>query len=167
MTHRDENHHGSLHLIDGRAHRVHHLRDDTGTIIGTIAKPLRSQFRLADLGQLLVGAFVMALPLAFTEEVWDLGRDLSHGRVLAIFLASILTLALFIWTLFYQDEGEHYRGTFLKRVGSAYFITFCVALFLMILVDKAPLDDLWLTLSRTIIVAFPASFSATAVDYVK
>jgi hypothetical protein len=37
----------------------------------------------------------------------------------------------------------------------------------MILVDKAPLDDIQLTLSRVIIVSFPASFSATAVDFVK
>ena len=167
MAAHDDDQHESVQQIGGRPHRVHHLKDDAVRVIGTVAKPLRSEFRLADVGQLLVGAFIMALPLAFTEEVWDLGRDLSHGRVLVIFLVSVLTLALFVWTLFYQGEGDHYRGHFLKRVTAAYIVTFCVALFLMILVDKAPLDDLWLTFSRTVIVAFPASFSATAVDFVK
>ena len=50
---------------------------------------------------------------------------------------------------------------------SAYLVTFAVALFLLILIDQAPLDDLRVALSRTIIVAFPASFSATAVDFIK
>jgi hypothetical protein len=34
-------------------------------------------------------------------------------------------------------------------------------------VRKTPIDDLKLTLTRTIIVAFPASFAATAVDFIK
>ena len=46
-------------------------------------------------------------------------------------------------------------------------MTFVVALFLLILIDQAPLDNIQLALSRTVIVAFPASFSATAVDFVK
>ena len=153
--------------VKGRLHSIHHVRDEAGKIIGTIIKPLKVEFHLADLGQLFVGAFVMALPLAFTEEVWNLGETLSGGRVFAILIASLITLALFIWALFYQGEEGNHTGNFLKRLVSAYAATFCVALFLMILVDKAPLDDLQLALSRSVIVAFPASFSATVIDFVK
>ena len=46
-------------------------------------------------------------------------------------------------------------------------MTFCVSLTLLFLFDKAPLDDLKVTLTRTILVAFPASFAATAVDFLK
>ena len=148
----------SVHRVGGRLHTIHHLRDEAGGLIATVAKPLKTEFRLADLGQLVVGAFVMALPLAFTEEVWDLGANLSNDRILAIFLASLVTLAMFIWTLFYQGEGDAYRGHFLKRVLSAYLATFAVALFLLVLIGQAPLDDLRLTLARTVLVAFPASF---------
>jgi hypothetical protein len=42
-----------------------------------------------------------------------------------------------------------------------------VAFLLLFLFDKAPLDDLGTTLTRTIIVAFPSAFAATAVDFVK
>ena len=167
MSSSDDGQHKDFHRIQGKLHSVHHLKDHAGQLIGTVVKPLKGEFRLEDLGQLIVGAFVMALPLAFTEEVWNLGADLSGGRILAIFVTSLATLALFIWTLFYQGEGDAFRGDFLKRVASAYVTTFFVALFLMILVDKAPLDDIQLALSRTIIVAFPASFSATVVDFVK
>ena len=167
MSSTGDGQHTTLHRVQGKLHSVHHLKDEAGRVIGTVVRPLKVEFHLEDLGQLLVGAFIMALPLAFTEEVWDLGKDLSGGRVFAIFVASLIALALFIWTLFYQGEGNSYRGHFLKRVVAAYAATFCVALFLMILVDKAPLDDIQLTLSRVVIVAFPASFSATVVDFVK
>jgi uncharacterized membrane protein len=50
---------------------------------------------------------------------------------------------------------------------SAYLVTFLVSFLLLFLFDKAPLDDLGLTLTRTILVAFPASFAATAVDFMK
>jgi uncharacterized membrane protein len=167
MSYSENDRHKTLHRVRGKLHSVHHLKDDAGRVISTVVRPLKVEFHLEDFGQLVVGAFVLALPLAFTEEVWDLGEDLSGGRIFAIFVASLIALALFIWTLFYQGEGDSYTGHFLKRVVAAYAATFCVALFLMILVDKAPLDDIQLTLSRVIIVSFPASFSATAVDFVK
>ena len=53
------------------------------------------------------------------------------------------------------------------RVFSTYLVTFAVSLLLLALFDKAPLDDLQLALTRTVIVAFPASFAATAVDFMK
>ena len=156
-----------LQRMNGRLHAIHQLRNEAGDVVGTVARPLKVEFHLQDFGQLVVGAFVMALPLAFTEEVWNLGEELSSARILMILLVSIITLALFVWLLFYQGEGARYTSHFVARVVVAYAATFCVALLLMLLVDKAPLDDLSLTLSRTVIVAFPASFSATVVDFVK
>jgi hypothetical protein len=46
-------------------------------------------------------------------------------------------------------------------------VTFLVALLHLFLFDKAPLDDMGATFTRTIFVAFPASFAATAVDFMK
>lgn len=125
------------------------------------------EFRLEDLGQLVAGACVMALPVTLTEEVWNLGETLSLGRTLVILALSLLTLAGFVWGLFYGKRITEYQGHFFKRAASAYVVTFLVALLLLFLFDKAPLDDLRLTLTRTIIVAFPSSFAATAVDFMK
>ena len=61
------------HRVDGRLHLVHKVRDAEGNLITTVTGPLKVEFRLEDLGQLLAGACVMALPVALTEEVWDLG----------------------------------------------------------------------------------------------
>ena len=46
-------------------------------------------------------------------------------------------------------------------------MTFVVAFSFLFLFGKAPLDDLATTLTRTVIVALPASYAATAVDFVK
>jgi len=61
------------------------------------------------------------------------------------------------------QDPEPRRTNFLLR----YLVTLLVAFLLLFLFDKAPLDELVLTLTRTILVAFPASFAATAVDFMK
>jgi len=119
-----------VHRVDGRLHLVHHVTDDKGNSIATVTGPLKVEFRLEDLGQLVAGACVMALPVALTEEVWNLGETLSIGRALLILGFSILVLAGFIWGLFYGNRIVEFRGHFLKRAVSAYMVTFLVALFL-------------------------------------
>lgn len=156
-----------LQRVDGRLHFVHHVQDDKGNVVSTVTGPLKVEFHLTDLMQLVAGATVMALPVSLTEEVWDLAGDLTIGRTLLILAVSLLTLAGFIWSLFYGNRIRQYPGHFLKRCLSAYLVTFFVAFLLLFMFDKAPLDDLGLTLTRTIIVAFPASFAATAVDFMK
>jgi uncharacterized membrane protein len=156
-----------MHRVDGRLHLVHQVTDDKGNRIATVTGPLKVEFRLEDLGQLLAGACVMALPVALTEEVWDLGETLASGRTLLILGFSVLALAGFIWGLFYGNRIVEFRGHFLKRAISAYVVTFLVALLLLFLFDKAPMDDLRVTFTRTILVAFPASFAATVVDFLR
>lgn len=157
----------SPHRVDGQLHLVHHIRDDEGNFVATVTGPLKVEFRLEDFGQLVAGACIMALPISLTEEVWKLGETLSLGRTLVILAFSVFALAIFIWGLFYGKRIGQYQGHFFKRAVSAYLVTFCVALLLLILFDKAPLHDLKVTLTRTILVAFPSSFAATAVDFVK
>jgi len=157
----------NVHRVDGRLHLVHYVTDEQGNRIASVTGPLKVEFRLEDLGQLMAGACVMGLPVALTGEVWDLGEHLSLARTLLVLGFSILALAGFIWGLFYGRRIGEYRAHFLKRVVSAYLVTFTVAFLLLFLFDKAPLDDLRVTLTRTVLVSFPASFSATAVDFIK
>ena len=48
-----------------------------------------------------------------------------------------------------------------------YLVTFAVAFILLWLFEQAPLDHLREALTRTILVAFPASFAATTADFMK
>ena len=157
----------STQRIDGRLHLVEPVLDDEGNLVVTVTKALKVEFRLEDLAQQVVGACVMALPISLTEEVWNLGAELSIGRTMAIFGISLLTLAGFTWSLFYVRRVKEHWKVFLFRVAVAYAITFLVAFAFLFLFGKAPLDDLQLTLTRTIIVSLPASYAATAVDFVR
>lgn len=153
--------------IDGRLHSIESVLDKDGKLVTTITKALKVEFRLEDLAQLIAGACVMALPISLTEEVWDLGAELSVGRTLATLGISLVTLAGFTWSLFYVGRVREYWGVFLGRVLAAYAVTFLVSFTFLFLFDKAPLDDLRVTLTRTILVALPACYAATAVDFVK
>ena len=156
-----------IQRIEGRLHLVRHVTDEEGNPIATVSEPLKVEFRFEDLVQLIAGALVMGLPVAMAEETWDLGAELSMGRTLTILALSWCTLAGFIWTLFYGKRITEYRHQFIKRTVAAYVVTFVVSFLLLFLFDKAPLDDLRLTVTRKILVAFPASFAATAVDFMK
>jgi uncharacterized membrane protein len=156
-----------VHRIDGRLHLVHYVTDSNGRRHPVVTGPLKVEFRLEDLGQLVAGACVMGLPVVFTGEVWDLGNSLGWQRTVMILLFSVLTMGAFIWGLFYGKRITEYPGSFLKRAGSCYLVAFTVSFLLLFLIDKAPLDDLGVALTRTVLVAFPASFAATAVDFMK
>jgi uncharacterized membrane protein len=109
----------------------------------------------------------MAPPVALTEEVWDLAADPSLGRALLILVVSFLALSGFIWSLFYGSRIKEHPGYFVRRCVSAYLITFLVSFLPLFLFDKTPLGDRGPTLTPTILVALPASFAATAVDFMK
>ncbi len=52
--------------------------------------------KLADLVQELIGALIIALPFSLTEEIWELANRLSLGRVLFIFLITVVMVYLFL-----------------------------------------------------------------------
>ena len=153
---------------DGRLHSIQEIRDRAGRVVSQVATPLKVELQGEDIAQLVAGACVMAIPIAFTEEVWSLGSTLSSGRIVLVAVVSLSTLAFFVRALFYPGKQlREYRADFVKRVAVGYLVTLAVAIVLLILIDKGPLDDLPLTLKRAVLIAFPASFAATAVDYIK
>ncbi len=118
-----------------------------------------------DIAELAIGACIMAFPLAVTEEVWNLSAELSLGRSLLIAFGTLLVVAVLVWMLFYHGQTPEDRRHFVWRVMAAYGLALLVAALLLAGIDRLPLlGDPVLALKRTILVAFPASFAATAVD---
>ena len=153
---------------DGRLHSIHEVRDNAGRVVSQLAKPMQVELHGNDIAQLVAGACALAIPIAYTEEVWGLGSTLSSGRIVLVALATVLSLAFFVRSLFYPGKNLHrYRFEFIKRVIASYLTTLAVAMVLLILIDKGPFDDLQLAFRRAVLIAFPASFAATAVDYIK
>lgn len=119
---------------------------------------------MRDLAEIAVGGCVMAFPIAVTEEVWNLGEELSLLRVLMIALASLFFLGLLIYVLHRSEVGGSGK-VFLQRVLSTYFVTLMIAALLLVGIDRFDLvGEFWVSVKRAVLVAFPASFAATAVD---
>ena len=124
-----------------------------------------AKFHFRDVVEIALGACVMAFPTATTEEVWKLGAELELGRLLYFSLASLFFLAVLIYGLHSHDGDRIDWLTFAKRVATTYFLTLLISALLLLGLDQLVFFSDPLTgLKRTILVAFPASFAATAVD---
>ena len=124
-----------------------------------------SKLRSRDVAELVIGACVIASPIAATEEVWNLSTELTLFRVMMIAIATLLVIAVLVWLLYQQGEPPEDRQDFMRRVLTAYGLTLLISAALLFGIDRLELTtDPILALKRTILVAFPASFAATGVD---
>jgi uncharacterized membrane protein len=126
----------------------------------------RIEFVRRDVAEIAIGACVMAFPVAASQEIWDLGVQLTLLRVLLFALASVFFLGLLVYLLHHGPETPGDRGVFFQRVLSTYGVTFVIAALLLFGVDHLDLfGDPWVAIKRTVLVAFPACFAATVVDH--
>ena len=158
----------TIQRIDGRLHLIREVRDDSGNVDHRVLMPLGVEFGLRDLAEIVVGATVLAIPVGYTEEVWVLGEQLSNLHAALIVIVSLLFSAAFTYAVFYRDHFKGYEDEFVKRLVSSYMVTLTVAAVVLLLVDKLPMiADPGVAIRRVILVAFPATFSATVVDSLK
>jgi len=114
-----------------------------------------------DITQMLVGAMALAFPVATAEEIWNLGTELSTGRLLALQIGAMTIIGFYVFHAFDDPEkGTDWKSFFL-RTWSIYFVTFFACALLLWVVNRFPFDDLGVALGRTVVVAFPAAFAAT------
>lgn len=124
-----------------------------------------SEFSRRDFAEIALGGSIMAFPVATTEEVWNLGTELSLLHVMMFTAASMLVLALTIYGLHYRAEGIPNRKAFIQRLVATYGATLLISAALLYGVGRFDiLHDSLTSLKRAILVAYPASFAATAVD---
>lgn len=164
----DEESASHVQRVNGQLHTVQSIVDEAGNVVQNIVTPLMVEFQLRDVIQILIGACVLCIPVAFTEEVWDLGTTLPGWNTIGIVLVSLVFLGFSGYFIFARG---HFRGNewdFVKRIACAYLITFAVSALMLFLVQKFPLvSDPATALTRAVLVAFPGCFSATVVDSLK
>jgi len=153
---------------NGYLHRVIPIFDKSGQIVQRVVKPLMVEFRLRDVLQTVVGASILAIPAAYTEEAWNLGRDLPIINIALIALISLLFIAMFVFFNFYKNYIAEFRLQFFVRVIGTYIVSFVVVAMLLTIIGQCPWGvDNVLALKRIVVVAFPASMSATVTDALK
>jgi uncharacterized membrane protein len=122
--------------------------------------------RLKDLAQMIIGAGTLALPVAMSQDTWEIAKGLSLGDITAIVCTSVLLIAGFVYAVYFRGGLREHWPHFLWRVLSIYGLTVIVSSANLLLVNQAPwLTDPTLALSETVLVSLPASFAATIVDH--
>jgi uncharacterized membrane protein len=149
-------------------HRVVPIVDSAGKAIHYAVTPLMVEFHPRDLLQIIVGASILAVPVAFTEETWNLGEKLPLQNVLGLSILSLLFIGLYVYFNFYRDMLRQHIWEYVKRVFSIYVFSLLIVGILLTLIEQCPwgIDNL-LAMKRILIVAFPASMSAAISDALK
>lgn len=121
-----------------------------------------------DVTELVIGACVLAFPVAVTEEVWNLSEQISILRVVLIAAMSCVFVSFFVYYKHRVEDGDTSFRLDTWRVVTTYGVTLLVCATILALLDKFPLaSETAVALKRVVLVAFPASFSATVVDSLK
>ena len=158
----------TIKRIGGYLHRVVPIADKSGKILSYALKPLMVEFRPRDVFQVVVGASILAIPVALTEEAWTLGERLPVQNVAYLSILSIVFISTFVYFNFYRFNFSGHVLDYIKRVLGTYFISLIVVGLILTIIQKCPWGtDNILAVKRMIIVAFPASMSATISDTIK
>ncbi|NCN87168.1 DUF2391 family protein [archaeon] len=127
-----------------------------------------SGFFLHDLVQVIVGATILAIPVGFTQEVWEFSIELPVRNIIGIFIVSIIFISIFTYYHYHNISIKKNWKLFMKRVSLTYVFSFITVCILLILINKAPIySDLVVSFKRVIIVTLPASMSAAIADTIK
>ena len=163
--------------VGGRMHRMTTVHDEHGGLLHRIVEPVMIEFYPRDVFQTVVGSILLAVPMAFTDEVWRIGAELSTPRIVVIGIVSVLAIATFFYYNIYKSERNEsfdkmikrgHAGEFVKRVVGTYLVALTSSFLILMLLDKAPIGEhLGLTLHRAVLVALPASMSASVADILK
>lgn len=159
---------GSIRRIGGYLHRVVPIVDDAGRIIHYVTRPVMVEFRLRDVMQVVVGSALLATPLAFTGEAWDLGANLPLVNCLILTGLALLFVGVFTYANFYRGMIAGHVGQFLTRVATTYLFSLAFVALLLGLLEQTPWQTDWETaLKRVLLVGFPACLAGTAADALK
>lgn len=164
----DQKTESTVKRIGGYLNRVVPIADSTGTVINYALKPLMVEFRPRDLMQVIVGASILAVPVAMTEETWVLGAELPMRNVLMLSGLSLLFIAGFAYYNFYRFNFKGHLFEYIKRVAGIYLLSMLVVGLLLTVIQKCPWGvDNVLAIKRILIVSFPASMAAAVSDTLK
>ena len=157
----------SIRRIDGKLYESFDIKNDEGETVRQFDIPLKVELRIHDILEIIVGASILAVPIAFTEEVWNMGDELPWLNTLILCGLSMVFIGSFVYYSNYRIHLKMFRKEYLFRVLSIFFLSILVVGMLLTIVNKCPwVTDFDLAMKRTLIGAFPASLSATVTDQI-
>ncbi len=130
-----------------------------------VVLPLKVEFHPKDVLQVIIGASILAIPVAYTEEIWKLGTTLPLLNAMAFMVISLLFVGAFTYYNYYRHNINVHMDKFVKRTFSTYILAFIVVAIVLTLIQKAPWTTNFLQAFKTAVIAtFPASMSGAIAD---
>lgn len=118
-----------------------------------------------DISQVVVGASALCVPVAFSEEAWNLGRTLPLANIIVLIVLSLLFVNLYSLHNIFQGRITHRVFAFFARTVIVYGITLLVVFIVLTVLDRMPIfSEPWVAFRRVVVLSFPASMGAVVVD---
>ena len=86
---------------------------------------MKLHFNLEDLSQIAIGAFVLAVPISFSEEAWQLGESLPIFNLLLLFSLSFFSRVFYSPESFPGQYSLWLHGIFLSYFGGLFYRCHC------------------------------------------
>lgn len=125
----------------------------------------RSSLNIEDLIQVVVGSSALSVPVAFSEESWNLSETLPIFNVVGLIILSLLFISLYSVQGIFQGNIKYRLTSFITRTLIDYSITLIVVFLVLLALNRMPLIETPLiAVKRIIILSFPASMGGVIVD---
>ncbi|KDM93285.1 DUF2391 family protein [Photobacterium galatheae] len=123
------------------------------------------KFNTEDLGQIVIGAFALGVPISFSEEAWQLSETLPLLNLTVLVLITLVFIGLYAYQSMFGQNIHRRVPVFLVRVFGAYLITYLVVCLILFSLNQFPILDNWvIAVKRAFVIAMPASMGAIIVD---
>lgn len=154
--------------VNGYLKEIVTFFDSSGNPISQTINPLMTELKPRDIMQIFVGSFLVASPLSFTEEIWNLSVELKRANVFALGMISIIVSSLFIYYNFYRFRLKGNIIQYVKRVMITHLIAVSSIILILALIDKFPIvESPYIAVKRVTIIGFPTIFAAVLSDFLK
>lgn len=122
------------------------------------------KINLEDISQIVLGAAVMAVPIAFSEELWKFGETLPALNIFILFVLAISIQGFYTYYSIFQcsEKSIQVIGVRVILNYTLTFFTVAVVLFSLNRFDFS--SNLSVGVYRVIILTFPASLGAVIID---
>ena len=118
-----------------------------------------------DILQVIVGATALTIPVAFSEESWNLSRTLPTINIVYIFILSLLFINMYSFHSIFQGNIKNRFTTFIFRTFFDYGLTLLVVIIILHVLNHLPVfSEPFVAMKRIILLAFPASMGGVVVD---
>ncbi len=122
------------------------------------------KLNLEDISQIIIGAAVMAVPIAFSEELWKFGETLPLTNIVILLCLSLVIQFFYTKFSIFQAQQKSFT-VILARVSVNYLLTFITVGIILFALNRLSLSSqILIGLNRVVILTFPASLGAVIVD---